>query len=136
MRIDFDEEVPVPPETVFDYLRSPTEWPRLYGSFGETRDLGGGWIAVPLAGDHPDLEARITRLELDRHAAWELRGTFAGDGAVTLTPIPEGTRITGFEQVQVAGLDDPETERRLQAGFEAIWRSGWDRLRRLAEASP
>jgi hypothetical protein len=133
MRIDFDEELPVPPAAVFDYFRSPTEWPRLYGAFGEVRDLGHGWIAVPLAGDYPDLEARLTSLELDRHAAWDLRGTFAGRGRVDLAPEGDGTRVTGFEEVVVAGLDDPAADDRIRKGFAAIWKSGWDRLRDEAE---
>ncbi|MFA9565875.1 MAG: SRPBCC family protein [Acidimicrobiales bacterium] len=132
MRLDFDEHLPVPPEAVFDYFRSPADWPRLYGAFGEVRDLGHGWVAVPLAGEYPDLEARLTSLELDRHAAWDLRGTFAGRGRVDLTPDGEGTRVTGFEEVDVAGLDDPETEERIRSGFAAIWQSGWDRLRDAA----
>lgn len=129
MRIDFDETVPVPAEVVFDYLRAPTEWPRLYGAFGEVRDLGGGWYAVPLAGAQTDLEARLTALELDRRAAWELRGTFAGRGEVNLEQCEGGTRITGFEEIDLPGLDDPEMLAKLTRRFEAIWQMGWDRLR-------
>ncbi len=131
MRIDFDETVPVPPDVVFDYLRAPTEWPRLYGAFGEVRDLGGGWYAVPLAGAQPDLEARLTALELDRRAAWELRGTLAGQGEVELEPDDGGTRITGFEEIEVAGLDDPDILAEVRRRFEAIWQMGWDHLRAI-----
>ena len=134
MRIDFNEEVPVPPAEVFDYLRSPTEWPRLYGVAGEVRDLGMGWVAVPLAGDYPDLEARLTALQLDRHAAWDLRGAFAGKGSVDLTPIDGGTRITGFEEIEAAGVDDRADQERIGHAFEAIWQLGWDRLRSQARS--
>ncbi len=129
MRIDFDEQVPVPPAVAFDYLRSPTEWPRLYGAFGEVRDLGEGWYAVPMAGAGADLEARVTSLEQDRHAAWDLRGVFAGKGEVNLVPSEDGTRITGFEEITVAGVDDPEILATMTRAFEAIWQMGWDRLR-------
>ncbi len=134
MRIDFDEQVPVPPAVVFDYLRSPTEWPRLYGSFGAVSDLGGGWYEVPLAGGPPHLEARLTSLELDRHAAWELRGTFAGTGEVHLEPGDGGTRITGFEEIEVAGITDPDHLAAVASGFERIWQMGWDRLRSAEHA--
>lgn len=129
MRIDFNEEVPVSPEVVFDYLRAPTEWPRLYGAFGEVSDLGGGWFAVALAGALPPLEVRLTSLEVDRRAAWELRGTVAEEGEVNLAPCDGGTRITGFEEIEVAGLDDPESLANVARGFEAIWQMGWSRLR-------
>jgi hypothetical protein len=134
MRIDFDETVPVPPVVVFDYLRSPTEWPRLYGAFGQVRDLGGGWYAVPLAGAPADLEARMTALEPTRRAAWELRGTFSGKGEVNLAPQDGGTRITGFEEIAVAGLDDPGTLAEATRRFEAIWQMGWDRLRSIDDS--
>lgn len=134
MRIDFDEEVTAPPEVAFDFLRSPTEWPRLYGLAGVVRDLGRGWYAIPLAGDQPDLEARLTRLEIDRLVAWELRGTFAGTGEVNLTPSGQGTRITGFEEIDVAGLNDPEVLAVVIQGFESIWQMGWDRLRSTEHA--
>lgn len=129
MRIDFDEVVPVPPETVFDYLRAPTEWPRLYGAFGDVRELGGGWFAVPVADARVDLEVRMTALELDRRAAWELRGRFAGDGELNLEPHQGGTRITGFEEITVAGVDDPAILAEMTRRFEAIWQMGWSRLR-------
>lgn len=129
MRIVFDEQVPVPPEVVFEYMRSPTEWPRLYGAFGEVTDLGGGWYRIPLAGGPPHLEARPTALVENQHAAWDLRGTFAGKGKVNLEPVEGGTRVTGFEEVEVAGVSDPEHLAVIASGFEAIWQTGWERLR-------
>jgi hypothetical protein len=131
MRIDFDETVPTSADVVYDYLRAPTEWPRLYGAFGEVRDLGEGWYAVPLAGAPQDLEARMTSVTTDRRAAWELRGTFAGRGEVNLEPCDEGTRITGFEVIEVAGTDDPEVLATMTRRFEAIWQMGWERLRSI-----
>ena len=132
MRIDFDERVPAPPEVVFDYFRAPTEWPRLYGSFGEVRDLGRGWYAVPMAGARADLEARLTHLELDRRAAWELRGALPGVGEVNLTPWRGGTRITGFEEIEVESAHDPDSVAKMTHVFEAIWQMGWDSLRGLS----
>ena len=129
MRIDFDETVPVLPEVVFDHLRSPREWPRLYGAFGEVRDLGQGWYAVPLAGSTPDLEARVTHLELDRRVAWELRGALPGTGEVNLAPSRGGTRITGFEEIDIEDARDPSTKAKMTRSFEAIWQLGWDSLR-------
>lgn len=129
MRIDFDETVPARPDVVFDYFRAPTEWPRLYGAFGEVRELGGGWFAVPLSGSLPDLEARTIAVEPHRRAAWELRGTFIGKGEVNLEPRDGGTRITGFEEIAVKGLDDPDLLAEMTRAFEAIWQMGWDRLR-------
>ncbi len=132
MRIDFDEEVPVPPEVVFDYLRAPTEWPRLYGAYGEVRDLGKGWYAVPLAGSRSDLEARLTHLELDRLVAWELRGEYPGKAEVKLAHCEEGTRITGFEEIDVMETLDADEVAELCRAFEAIWQKGWDSLRASA----
>ena len=132
MRIDFDEEVPVPPDVVFDYLRAPTEWPRLYGAFGEVRDLGKGWYAVPMAGARADLEARVTHLELNQRAAWELRGAFPGKGEVNLARCENGTRITGFEEINVEDAHDLEAIAEMSRALASIWQMGWDSLRTLA----
>ena len=132
MRIDFDEEVPVPPEVVFDYLRAPTEWPRLYGAFGEVQDLGKGWYAVPMGGNGAALEARLTHLELNRRAAWELRGEFPGRGEVNLSTCENGTRVVGFEQIDIDQDHDPETLAKLDGALAAIWQMGWDSLRAMA----
>lgn len=130
MRVDFDGTVPVPVEEVYGYLRSPEDWPRLYGSFGEVRDLGEGWFAVPLPGERPNLEARITASREFEHAAWDLRGTFSGRGEVHLEPVGDGTRVTGFEEIDVTAFAaDSELLAVLDREFHAIWQSGWDRLR-------
>ncbi len=130
MRVDFDETVPVPPDEAYDYLRSPTEWPRLYGDFGDVRDLGDGWFAVALPGDRPDLEAWMTANRPNTHAAWDLRGVFAGRGEVHLEPAGEGTRITGFEEIDVSAFEgDDDLLAQLDREFRAIWQFGWNRLR-------
>ncbi|MEZ5169637.1 MAG: hypothetical protein R3A49_02690 [Acidimicrobiia bacterium] len=136
MRVDFDETVPVPVEEVYGYLRSPEEWPRLYGAFGDVRELGEGWFAVPLPGERPDLEARITTSRQNEHAAWDLRGTFAGRGAVHLEPVESGTRITGFEEIDVTAFaDDADVLAVVEREFRAIWQYGWDRLREGASST-
>ncbi|MCZ7531103.1 MAG: SRPBCC family protein [Acidimicrobiia bacterium] len=133
MRVDFDETVPVPVDVVYGYLRSPEDWPRLYGTFGDVRDLGDGWFAVPLPGERPDLEARMTVTRPNERAAWDLRGIFTGRGEVRLSESGGGTRITGLEEIDVSAFEnDQELLETIDREFRAIWQIGWDRLREQA----
>jgi hypothetical protein len=135
MRVEFSEEIPVSPAKVYSFLRTPREWPRLYGSFGEVEDRGHGWYAVPLQGSPFPLVARIVEDVPARRVVWELSGFWRGHGEVHLAPSPIGTLVTGQETVQIPHLlgIGPILERRvLQPRFQAIWNSGWRRLRRIA----
>ena len=131
MLIEFDEELELPVEAVYPYFRSPTDWPRLYGAFGEVRDRGEGWYAVPLRRFPFPLVARITRDEPLRCVEWELGGFWRGEGRVFFVPTTLGVTVRGHERISagppwLAAL----AERLLEQRFRAVWASGWRRLRR------
>ena len=133
MRIEFDETVPVSVAAAYSFFRSPRDWIRLYGAFGEVRDVGDGWFRVPLRRFPFPLVARITRDEPNRSVRWELRGFFRGQGQVSLESSADGVRITGFEEVttplprRAAWIE----RRLLEPRFRAIWASGFRRLPRV-----
>jgi hypothetical protein len=135
MYIEFDESFTQAVETLYPIFRTPNAWPTLYGSFGAIEDRGGGWYAVPLKRFPFPLVARITADEPLRRVAWEFGGFWKGEGEVSFSVSPAGTRITGFERIAVRplGVLSPLVERLLlEARFRAVWASGWKRLRRQA----
>jgi len=136
MHHEFREDIPLPPAEVYAYFRTPRDWTRLYGSFGEVRGRGGGWYAVPLKRSPIPLVARITVTDPDRRVAWAFRGMWKGRGEVNLEPSATGTLVTGFETItipRVFGLGSLIERRFLQSQFRGIWDSGWRRLRGTAE---
>ena len=137
MRHEFREEIPLPPATVYHYLRTPADWARLYGAFGEVVDRGDGWYAVPLRRSPFPLVARIIEDDPERRVAWEFGGFWKGHGEVNLEPTEVGTLVTGQETVHIPrmlGLGPAVERRLLEPRFRAIWDSGWRRLRRMAKA--
>ena len=137
MRIDFEEEFGLPVEEAYAYFRSPADWPRLFGAFGEVEDRGEGWHAVPLRGFPFPLVARITRDEPMKRVQWEFKGFWRGEGQVGFASTSSGVAIRGFEQVSPHRLLflAPLAERLFLAKrFESVWESGWRRLRRQAAA--
>lgn len=132
MLLEFDETVPVDPMTVYSYFRTPGDWTRLYGAFGDVEDRGDGWYAVPLYRFPFPLVARITRDEPQEHVAWEMKGFFRGTGEVRLQSEGSGTRIEGYEGLSIPSVPglSPMLERRvLEPRFQKVWASGWRRLR-------
>ncbi len=135
MRVEFDEEFGLPVEEVYSYFRSPADWPRLFGAFGEVEDRGQGWHAVPLRGFPFPLVTRITRDEPLKRVQWEFEGFWRGEGQVDFTPTRRGVVVDGFEQISPRPLLflAPLAERLFLAKrLERVWESGWRRLRRQA----
>lgn len=138
MLIQFDEQIDLPVERVYAYFRSPKEWPRLYGSFGDVEERGEGWYAVPLRRFPFPLVARVTRAEPNRCVSWTFRGFWRGDGEVSFHPTERGVAIRGYERISVGPLAcfSRFLERvMLERPFRRVWASGWRRLRREAEGS-
>ncbi len=139
MLIQFDEQIDLPVERVYPYFRSPTEWPRLYTSFGDVEERGEGWYAVPLRGFPFPLVARVTRDEPNRCVTWSFRGFWRGQGEISFEPTERGVAIRGHERISVrpAACLSPFLERVfLERRFHGVWESGWRRLRRQAQTSP
>ena len=135
MLIQFDNVFDLPVEEAYAYFRTPRDWPRLFGAFGEVEDRGEGWFAVPLRRFPFPLVARITRDEPRRCVEWEFRGFWKGLGQVTFEPTSAGVAIRGFERIsarplgRLARLVEPML---LEKRFRNVWESGWRRLRRDA----
>lgn len=135
MLLEFNEKFDLPVEDVYPYFHTPKDWPRLYGSFGEVEDRGGGWYRVPLKRFPFPLVARMTRDEPLRSVRWEFRGFWRGDGEVSFSPTPGGVTVQGYERLAVRPLLwlSPLVERLfLEKTFRAVWESGWRRLRKQA----
>lgn len=135
MIVRFEEELDLPAIEVYGIFRTPKDWTRLYGSFGEVVDRGDGWFAVPLRGFPFPLVAKITHDEPPRRVRWVFRGFWRGVGEVRLEERPEGVRVEGFEEISIRplGVLSPVVERLLlERRFRAIWSAGWRRLRRQA----
>ena len=133
MRIEFAEDLDVPVEQVYSFFRTPEDWPRLYGAFGDVEDRGDGWKAVPLKHFPFPLVARITRDEPLRCVRWEFAGFWRGEGEVNFQATPRGVRVEGYEQISVGPLSvlSRVVERLfLEQKFRAVWKAGWRRLRR------
>ncbi len=135
MLIEFNEEFDLPVEVVYPYFRTPRDWPRLYGTFGEVEDRGDGWCAVPLRAFPFPLVARVTLDEPRRQVRWEFRGFWRGEGEVRFAATPGGVAVQGYERISIRPLPglSPIVERLfLESKFKKVWESGWRRLRRLA----
>jgi hypothetical protein len=132
MLIRFSERFDLPVADVFRYFATPTDWTDLYGFSGRTRDLGGGWFAVPLKSFPFPLEARNTVAVENELVRWTFRGFWRGDGEVRFTSSPGSVLVEGYEEIAVRWLFflSPVVERLfLEARFRAIWQLGWRRLR-------
>jgi len=135
MRIEFDETIDLPVEEVYPYFRSPVDWPRLYGAFGEVEDRGDGWYAVPLARIPFPLVAKVTTDEPLERVRWTFKGFWKGEGEVNFVRTERGVALRGFETISPRPLLflAPLVERLfLDRRFRAVWESGWRRLRRQA----
>jgi hypothetical protein len=136
MRIEFREQFTLPVERIFSFFRTPADWVRLYGMFGEVETRGDGWYAVPLQGFPFPLVARVTDSAENRLVHWTFRGFWRGEGEVRFEPTPDGTRVDGFEEISVRWLFflSPVIERiLLDRRFRGIWRHGWKRLHGLEQ---
>lgn len=133
MVIQFSERIDLPVEHVYPYFRSPKDWPRLYGAFGEVEDRGGGWYAVPLRRFPFPLVARTTSDDPLRRVAWTFRGFWRGEGEVVFVPAGDAVEIRGFERISLRylpGLSRLVERAFLERRFRGVWASGWRRLRR------
>ena len=139
MRIEFCEEVPVDPETVFGFFRSPSDWTRLYRAFVGVRQRRDGSEVVRLRRFPIGLVTRMADVRPPERAAWTFDGFFAGRGEVRLSEITTGTRIEGYEEVSIPsllGLGALLERRLLAPRFRAIWAQGWRTLRAATSDSP
>jgi hypothetical protein len=135
MLIEFNEEIELPVEEVYPFFRSPNDWPRLYGAFGDVEERGGGWYAVPLRHFPFPLVAKITADVPLRRIAWVFKGFWRGEGEVSFTPTSRGVTVQGYERISVRPLLwlSPLVERLyLERRFRGVWDAGWRRLRRQA----
>ena len=133
MRLDFDVVTRLPPDDVYDYFRTPTDWPRLFPAFRQASPRKDGWIEVPMHKSPIPLIARNTVDEPGRRVAWDLAGFWKGDGEVRFEPTPTGTRVTGHEEIylpRLLGLGRL-LEMWAEPRFAAVWEGGWRRLRRM-----
>jgi len=131
--ITFTEQFDLPVSEVYPYFRSPRDWPRLYGSFGEVQDRGDGWFAVPLRGFPFPLVAKVTSDEPFKLVRWSFRGFWSGEGQVSFAPTTGGVSIQGYERISPRPLLwlAPVVERLfLEKRFRRVWETGWRRLRR------
>lgn len=136
MHIEFNETTTLSPGEVYDYMKTPADWPRLFGAFGEVTERGGGWFAVPMRRSPIPLVTRITIAEPDQHAAWEFRGFWKGTGEVRLEAIEGGTLLTGYETIHLPGPFGLGRllEKLIEPRFVAVWESGWRKLHRIAQS--
>jgi hypothetical protein len=133
MIIRFKHEFALPVAEVYSYFRTPADWTRLYGLAGEVKDLGDGWIAVPLKGFPFPLVARNTEQVENELVRWVFRGFWRGLGEVRFAETARGVVVEGFEEIAVRWLLflSPIVERLfLERRFQAIWEIGWHRLRK------
>lgn len=129
MHLDFDETFQITPVEAYDYCKTPEDWPRLFPAFTKVTNRGEGWYAVWIRRTPIPLIVTITLAEPNHRVAWDFRGFWTGDGALSFEASSDGTRITGHETI---GLPGPLRflERALEPGFAALWEGGWQRLRR------
>ena len=136
MLIEFDEHFDLSADQVYPYLRSPQDWPRLYGAFGDVEDRGDGWYAVPLRAFPFPLVAKMTKDEPNKRVAWTFKGFWRGSGEVSFVPTDHGVRIQGYEEISVRVLPVLSVVLEhffLERRFRRVWASGWRRLRDQAE---
>lgn len=135
MIVRFHHQFDLPSGEVYDYFRSPADWPRLFGLASDVKNLGDDWFAVPLHRFPFPLVARNTENEPNRRVCWKFRGFWRGQGEVRFTETVGGVVVEGYEEIAVRWLFflSPLIERLfLQTRFEAIWDIGWRRLRKRA----
>lgn len=138
MMLRFQERIGLPVSEVYGFFRTPEDWVRLYGSFGEVERLEDGWRVVRLKGSPFPLVAKITEDEPNRRVRWIFRGFWDGEGEVDFVPMADGVVVEGYERIRPRGprLLTRVVERLLlERRFRAIWASGFRRLRRRAEAA-
>lgn len=137
MRLEFEERFALTPEHCYGFFKTPQDWTRLYGSFGEVRDRGDGWQAVALRGFPVPLVARIVEARPHERVRWEFGGAWRGSGAVELSAEAPGVLIRGYEEIALRFVPSPcqrWLERAfLERRFRGIWKLGWRRLRAQAE---
>ena len=136
MRLEFDVTTRLSPEQVYDFFRTPADWPRLFPAFGQATTRGDGWFSIPMRRSPIPLIAKNTVAEPGKRMAWDLRGFWKGDGEVRFDAIATGTRVTGHEEVILPRLLGFGTllERWTQPRFAAVWEGGWRRLRKMNPA--
>jgi hypothetical protein len=136
MWLDFHVATRLPPEEVYDFFRTPADWPRLFSAFGDVSVRDDGWYTVPMHRSPIPLVAKNTADRPGERVAWDLRGFWKGDGEVRLEATATGTRVAGHEEVNLprllglGALLDKWAEPR----FAAVWESGWRRLRKMDPA--
>ena len=138
MLIEFDEHFDLPVERVYPYFRTPRDWTRLYGAFGEVEERRDGWYAVPLRRFPFPLVARVVKDEPNRRVAWVFGGFWRGEGEVSFVPTDRGVAVRGYERIATGGfgaLSRVLEQLFLERRFRQVWESGWRRLRREAEGS-
>jgi hypothetical protein len=136
MRLEFDVETRLPPAEVYDFFKTPADWPLLFPAFGEASRRDDGWFTVPIHRSPIPLVARNTVDEADRRVAWDLRGFWNGDGEVRFEATASGTRVTGHEEVNLPRLLGLGAllEKWAKPRFAAVWEGGWRRLRKMDPA--
>lgn len=138
MRVEFNETFDLPVEQLYGYFKTPTDWPRLFGAFGDVHDRGEGWYAVPMKGSPFPLVTKIVVDQPGECVSWIFRGFWRGAGEVRFVEGPAGVTVEGFEEiaVRVLGVFSPVVEKLVLARrFQAIWAYGWRRLR-MTEGKP
>jgi hypothetical protein len=133
MRLEFDLETRLSPDVAYDFFRTPADWPRLFPAFRPASQRGDGWFTVPMRRSPIPLVANNTADEPGRRVAWDLAGFWKGDGEVRFEAIPDGTRVTGYEEValpRLLGLGRL-IGRGAEPRFASVWEGGWRRLRRM-----
>ena len=135
MHLEFDETFDLLPAEIYDYFKTPQDWVRLYGAFGDVTDRGDGWFAVQMRRSPFPLVTKMTVTEPETEAAWDFKGFWKGHAEVHLEAIDGGSRVTGYETVTIPRLFGlgPLLEKRLEPFFVAVWESGWRRLRNTAQ---
>ena len=132
MRVDFNETFDLPVDQLYGYFKTPADWPRLYGAFGDVQDRGEGWYAVPMKGSPFPLVAKIVVNQPGECVSWIFRGFWRGAGEVRFVEGPTGVTVEGFEDIAVRPLWflSPVVERAfLERRFRSVWNHGWRRLR-------
>ncbi|MDJ0496711.1 MAG: hypothetical protein QNJ89_02700 [Acidimicrobiia bacterium] len=132
MRLEFDVPTALSPEEVRDFFKTPSDWPRLFTAFRPATLRKDGWTTVPIRRSPIPLVAKITVDEPGR-VAWKLRGFWKGDGEVRFEAVADGTRVTGYEQIDLPRLLGLGRliARWAEPRFALVWESGWRRLRKM-----
>ena len=137
MRLEFDVATRLTPDEIYDFFRTPAEWPRLFPAFGAVSVGDDGWFKVAMHRSPFPLVAKNTADEPGQRVAWDLRGFWKGDGEVRFEATAAGTRVTGHEEINLPRLLGVGAllERWAEPRFAAAWEGGWRRLRRMEPSS-